>query len=227
MDCSFYRLYAAAPDIEFNGRNLADSFLQTFRKFVQKDYLASNLHNFVEDAYASLNKVNYSLPMDPFEDVFLLIYQLSHRTLGCNEIADNPRLLVYTMNIVRNIDWTSGLQIMFTGLPTIPRLRKYFAGLRLYWIMNRYINERRRTGRRENDPVQVLMDQGYSNTLIACVRPSSRSILSQICRQQLACANMENQSSSSPASSPQSQIPATRQDGSFATLLKTVSGTTE
>ncbi|KAH8889217.1 cytochrome P450, partial [Thozetella sp. PMI_491] len=165
---AFYKLYAAAPEIEFFGRDLADSFLQTFKKFVQKDYLASNLDNFVSDAYKSFANMDPNVPMDPFEHVFLLIYQLSHRSLGCNEIADNPGLLVHTMGIVRAIDWTSGFQILFTGLPTYPRMKKYFAGLRLYWILNKAINDRRRTGRRQTDTMQVLMDQGHSNTLISC-----------------------------------------------------------
>lgn len=166
----FYKLYAAAPEIEFFGRDLADTFLQTFKKFVQRDYLAANLENFVSDASKSLAAIKPNEPMDPFEHVFLLIYQLSHRSLGCNDIADDPKLLRYTMEIVRAIDWTSGFQIMFTGLPTIPRIKKYLAGLKLYRIMNKILKERQRTGRRDTDTMQVLMDQGYSNTLISCVR---------------------------------------------------------
>ncbi|OIW26889.1 cytochrome P450 [Coniochaeta ligniaria NRRL 30616] len=165
---AFYKLYAAAPEIEFFGRDLADTFLQTFKKFVQRDYLAANLGNFVSDASKSLAAIKPNVPMDPFEHVFLLIYQLSHRSLGCNDIADDPKLLRYTMEIVRAIDWTSGFQIMFTGLPTIPRIKKYLAGLKLYRIMNKILKERQRTGRRDTDTMQVLMDQGYSNTLISC-----------------------------------------------------------
>ncbi|KAH8680564.1 cytochrome P450 [Xylariales sp. PMI_506] len=165
---AFYKLYAAAPEIELFGQGLADTFLQTFKRFVQKDYLAQNLDNFVSDAYTSITTMDHKAPMNPFDHVFLLIYQLSHRSLGCNEIADDPELLVYTMNIVRAIDWTSGFQIMFTGMPTYPRMKKYLAGLRLYRILNKAINERRRTGQRQNDTMQVLMDQGHSNTLVAC-----------------------------------------------------------
>lgn len=138
---------------------------------MQRDYLTSNLGNFVSDAHKSLASLDPNVPMDPFEHIFLLIYQLSHRSLGCNEIADDPGLLRYTMEIVRKIDWTSGLQIMFTGLPTIPKLKKYIAGLRLYWILNKAIDDRRKTGKRQTDTMQVLMDQGYSNTLVSCVRP--------------------------------------------------------
>ncbi|KAK4209371.1 cytochrome P450 [Rhypophila decipiens] len=165
---AFYKLYAAAPEIEFFGRDLADSFLQTFRKFVQRDYLSSNLDNFVNDAHKSLSSIDPNMPIDPFEHIFLLIYQLSHRSLGCNEIAEDPYLLKYTMEIVRAIDWTSGLQIMFTGLPTIPKLKKYIAGLKLYWILNKAIEDRRNTGKRQTDTMQVLMDQGYDNTLVSC-----------------------------------------------------------
>lgn len=171
----FYKLYAAAPEIEFFGRDLADSFLQTFKKFVQQDYLSFNLPNFVSDAHTSLvttlNPSSTPSPiiLDPFEHIFLLIYQLSHRSLGCNDIADDPALLKHTMEIVRAIDWTSGFQIMFTGLPTVPKMKKWIAGLRLYRILNKVIEERKRTGSREGDPMQVLMDQGYDNTLVCCV----------------------------------------------------------
>ncbi|KAM7194677.1 Cytochrome P450 [Naviculisporaceae sp. PSN 640] len=72
------------------------------------------------------------------------------------------------MEIVRAIDWTSGMQIMFTGLPTVPKMKKWIAGMRLYRILNKVIEERKRTGRREGDPMQVLMDQGYDNTLVCC-----------------------------------------------------------
>jgi sterol 14-demethylase len=179
IEYRFYKLYAAAPEIELFGRDLADSFLQTFKKFVQRDYLASNLDRFVSDAYTSLASLNPNVPMNPFDHVFLLIYQLSHRSLGCNEIAENPKLLIHTMEIVRAIDWTSGFQIMFTGLPTYPRIKKHIAGLRLYWILNHAINNRRKTGQRQTDTMQVLMDQGYSNTLISCVSTQPNSVLYQ------------------------------------------------
>jgi hypothetical protein len=126
------------------------------------------------DAHRSLATIDPNVPINPFDHIFLLIYQLSHRSLGCNEIADNPELLTHTMEIVRSIDWTSGFQIMFTGLPTYPRMKKHLAGLRLYWILNKAINDRRTTGQRQTDTMQVLMDQGYNNTLIACVSAPPR-----------------------------------------------------
>lgn len=83
------------------------------------------------------------------------------RTVGCNEIASDPVLLNKTLHLFEIIE-KSGTPtgIVFPWLPTPSKLRKFYAGFSLFMIFQKIVNEREKTGRRENDPLQFMIDQG-------------------------------------------------------------------
>ncbi|PHH77668.1 hypothetical protein CDD83_4098 [Cordyceps sp. RAO-2017] len=96
-----------------------------------------------------------------------LIYRLTHRTLGCNDVADDPKLLAQTLGHFGRLDQSSGLEIMFPRLLTPSKLRKMAAGLSLHRTFVRIMDGRRRSGRKETDAMQTLMEQGTDDILIS------------------------------------------------------------
>ena len=101
--------------------------------------------------------------INPFDTIYKTVYQLTMRTVGCNEIASDPALLNRTLHLFEIIE-KSGTPtgIVFPWLPTPAKVKKLYAGFSLFMIFQKIVNQRKKTGRRENDALQFMMDQGDS-----------------------------------------------------------------
>ncbi|KAJ2900619.1 hypothetical protein MKZ38_002318 [Zalerion maritima] len=104
--------------------------------------------------------------LNPYEDVYRLVYQLTMRTLGCEEIAEDRKLGDETLRLYEDAEeGTSPARFVVPWLPTPAWWRRVKSGARLYGILDGIVKERRRSkegGARKEDALQVLLDQGAS-----------------------------------------------------------------
>jgi len=108
---------------------------------------------------------------DPFDDIYRIVYQLTMRTVGANDIAESPELLEKTLLLFEKIEESaSPARIIFPWLPTPAYLRRMAAGAKLYMIFNKIAAERRKTGKRSDDALQFLLDNGDDMVRILTVR---------------------------------------------------------
>ena len=108
---------------------------------------------------------------DPFQSIFRIVYQLTMRIVGCDDIADDPALLEKTLVLYQTVEKSAtATAIMFPRFPSLAVIRRTIAGGRLYMIFNRIVAERKKTGKRGDDPLQYLIDQGDSVERIIEVR---------------------------------------------------------
>jgi hypothetical protein len=107
---------------------------------------------------------------NPFDSVYEIVFQLTMRTVGCNEIADDPKLLSRSMQYNRTIELgaTPG-RIMFPWFPTPALFRQFYAGAGLYSIFDKIIKQRKKEDRREDDALQIYIDHGDSTKDIISV----------------------------------------------------------
>ena len=102
---------------------------------------------------------------DPFDSIYSLVFKLTMRTVGCNDIADDLRQLQSIMGHYEVMDKSfTPLVVYFPWLPTIQGLQRKLAGARIYLVFKRIVDRRRKTGERGDDPLQYLMDQGDNMT---------------------------------------------------------------
>lgn len=98
---------------------------------------------------------------DPFDSIYRIVYQLTMRTVAANEIANDRALLDKTLKLYESIENASTpWLIMFPHLPTPAKLQQAWSGAQLYKIFANLVEERRKTGRRDDDALQYLIDQG-------------------------------------------------------------------
>jgi hypothetical protein len=119
----------------------------------------------MKDVKASLDKLanNPAGITDPFESIYRIVYQLTIRMVGCDDIADDPALLEKTLGLYETVEKsTTPLAIIFPWFPSFAIIRRTIAGGRLYMILNNIVEERKKTGKRGTDPLQFLIDQGDS-----------------------------------------------------------------
>ena len=116
--------------------------------------------------------------MDPFDDVYRIVYLLTMRTVGANEIARSPELLEKTLGLFETVErCSSPARIIFPWLMTPAHMRKMIACGRLYMIVSKLVEERKKTGRREDDALQFLIDRDESMVRILAVSGYHHSYL--------------------------------------------------
>ncbi|KAG6010364.1 hypothetical protein E4U21_006928 [Claviceps maximensis] len=170
MNEGFAALFSAAPSIDhlYRGQGTVSShFVGLFKRFTHKDRLEANLPNLVNDCVTSYEDIDVSAPLDPFDALYRLVYKLTLRTLGTNDVADSPKLLEETLNVFMTLDDSSALEVMFPKIPFPSRLSKMWAGAKLHMIFSKIIKDRRKTGRVENDAMQSMMDGGDDEIIIS------------------------------------------------------------
>lgn len=168
LSAGFKKLFSAGPDVDsLLGRNMATYFVTLFKRLTGKDHLATCLPYLNKDAHDSLSAIDTSVPMDPFVVLHDLICKMTHRTVGCHDVAEDPELRAKTMKYYDMLDASSALSIMFPWLPTPTKMNKLWGGGKLHMLFLNIIKERRRTGQRAEDTVQVLMDKGESDMVTA------------------------------------------------------------
>jgi hypothetical protein len=104
---------------------------------------------------------------DPFQSIYGIVYQLTMRTVACDDIAESPKLLAQTLRLYETIDGSATpTAIMFPWFPSPAVIKRTIAGGRLYMIIDKIVNERKTKGIRGEDPLQYLIDEGDSMTRI-------------------------------------------------------------
>ncbi len=89
------------------------------------------------------------------------------RIVGCDDIADDPELLEKTLRLYETIEESATpTAILFPRFPSLPIIKRTIAGARLYMIFKKIVEERNKTGKRGDDPLQYLMDQGDNMSMI-------------------------------------------------------------
>ncbi|KAI9696850.1 MAG: hypothetical protein M1820_008004 [Bogoriella megaspora] len=167
-------LLSAAPDIQTG--ETVDAFANWFSrkiiKLMKKDNFVKCLPHLVTDTSSALERIasrcgNSSGIFHPFDEMNRIVYQLTMRTVGVTEIAESQELLSRSLSLVGKINENnSTLRIMFPWLPTLKHVKRLIAAGQLYMIIDRIARDRKRTGRREDDTMQFLLDEGESSIKI-------------------------------------------------------------
>jgi sterol 14-demethylase len=125
--------------------------------------LKSGLPQLIRDTRKSLEtmKAEPSGRTDPFESIYRIVFQLTMRTVACNEIADDPKLLATTLNCFETIDKTgTPLTVMFPWMPLPAKFLRLKVGAQLYMIFQRVIEKRKKEEIKQTDALQFMLDQG-------------------------------------------------------------------
>jgi hypothetical protein len=181
-------------------------------RVLRTDAMQRNLPKLIGDVRARLQDLAAVIPnkgfkdeaiVDPFDDIFKIAFQLTIRSVGCGDIADDLQLMGKMMHWYHLVDsLTSPTAVMYPWIPTWGMFKRTLAGMRLFEIVKKIGDERLRTGKRGEDAMQIMMDQGddmghivgvsnstlhgsqvmetrnmltlMSQFLVCCIRPASR-----------------------------------------------------
>lgn len=113
-------------------------------------------------ANAPTNKDGWAV-MNPFYDVYRLIFRLSNRALGAFEIAEDDKLLDEVLNVFRQFEhYENPTRIIAPWIPTMDHFWRGYYALQLYLRLLSVIKKRKKSGVVIPDTMQYLLDQNYS-----------------------------------------------------------------
>jgi len=113
---------------------------------------------------------------DAFDTIYHLLFQLLSRIVGATEVSDDIQLSRKMLSIFEKFESsnsTTGIIFPWFRVFTPSYILRMVLGTVLYVNFNQIINERKRTGRREDDALQYLLDQDTKLDVIikVCYQP--------------------------------------------------------
>ena len=158
-----------SEEVEADPGSFSAYFNKRLVNMLKGNRLAEGLPQLLQDTRSMLDDIaaDPSGITNPFDSIYKIVFKLTMRTVGCNEIANDDALLYETLSLYEKLESAATpLTIMWPWIPTIGKIKRYYGGYQLYMMFKRVVDARNKEGRREKDALQYLLDQGDSLTQI-------------------------------------------------------------
>lgn len=162
-------LFGQAPKVEShdNGagkeEDLNNHFSRRLLALLKNDQFRRKLPTLISDVHDAMDaiKADPGGVTNPFESLYRLIFRLTIRVVGADEIAEDPKALAETLRLFELIDNSAtATSVMFPKFPSPAVLKRSYAGTRLYFMIENIIKKREASDEKHDDPLQYLLDQG-------------------------------------------------------------------
>ncbi|KAG1741606.1 hypothetical protein EDB19DRAFT_1907836 [Suillus lakei] len=131
--------------------------------FIRPDALEHLFPLMIEDALQAFEMWGNHGAKDPFESLNEIVFTMAARMTTCREFSEDPKKIQALISIFKRLEAGSDhTSIIVPWFPTPARLRKMIAGVQLYRMISAVVLSRKH--RREDDPLQAMIDKGLSPT---------------------------------------------------------------
>jgi cytochrome P450 len=167
-------LFGEAPSIqERDPLNGLDEHTSPFNRRMAWSQKTDQLHKIlpivvadVRDGIDTLSK-DASGATNPFDSIYRLIFKLTICLVGAEELAEDSVLRRKFEGYFTMLDDTAGpISAIFPRFPWPSMIKRFYAGIRMYMILDNIVKTRKKTGKKPDDPLQNLLDRGDSMTEI-------------------------------------------------------------
>jgi cytochrome P450 len=141
----------------------SNHFNRRLAALLKNDQFRRKLPTLISDVHEAMDAIKNSPSgvTDPFDSLYRLIFRLTIRVVGADEIANDPKALAETLRLFELIDNSgTAMSVMFPKFPSFAVLKRTYAGTRLYFLIENIIKKREASDEKHDDPLQYLLDQG-------------------------------------------------------------------
>ncbi|KAF8552087.1 cytochrome P450 [Imleria badia] len=125
----------------------------------KNDHLEQLIVPILDDCQRVMDTWGASGTIDPFEKIYELVFQTTVRSIASQEIADDPALVARLKSLYDILDsGTTPATVLLPWLPFPSMLKKLMATKEVYDIVSRAIDIRLKSGKPQNDTLQMLID---------------------------------------------------------------------
>lgn len=143
--------------------DITNHFNRRLAALLKNDQFRRKLSTLTSDTKEAIDAIKNdpSGRTDPFESIYRLVFRLTIRIVGAQEIAENAELLEETLNLFEYIEAsTTATSIILPKFPSPAVLKRTYAGARLYMIIENIVKKRAASDEKYDDALQYLLDQG-------------------------------------------------------------------
>ncbi|KAF8588098.1 cytochrome P450 [Ramaria rubella] len=150
----------AMDDMIPDNKEEVTNFNWFFRRVIRTETIQNYLPNIMVDIECELIKWGRQGSLNPFVDLRKLVFlSILRITLG-DEIVNYPEKVNQTIDAFQCIDKGSTPDtLLLPWFPTPARLRRLFAGIKLYRLFSEAIKVRRLSGKHQQDILQTILDE--------------------------------------------------------------------
>jgi len=162
-------------NVESDRQEKNDEFIRRILMLIHKDMLVEAIPFLLDDVNNKMLEWGKEGTMNPFKDIYEIVFQMTVRMATCRELADDKqaveKLAQYYWNIEKSATPFASLLPWFPGSA---KKTKEKATMGLYHLLGSYVKLHREAPTPSTDPIDVLMAQGISDdnilgTIIAIV----------------------------------------------------------
>jgi cytochrome P450 len=162
-------LFGQAPKIQRHddgaGKDddLNNHFSRRLAHLLKHDQFRRKLPTLISDVQEAVEAIRTSPNgvTDPFDSLYRVVFRLTIRMVGADEIADDPQVLEETLRLFEMIDGSAtATSVMFPKFPSPAVLKRTYAGARLFFLIENIIKKRAASDEKHDDALQYMLDQG-------------------------------------------------------------------
>ncbi|KAJ7877351.1 cytochrome P450 [Mycena leptocephala] len=144
-------------DITLGGRSNKLLFALVRKERINNNL--STLYSYAEEGIRGL-----SATTNPFDTIYATIFRMTINTVAASSVAANPALCNAFQTIFRELDQSgTPFTILFPWFLGWERIQRFYLMKKFYNIMTTAIDDRKKEGRDDEDPMQYLIDAGLSS----------------------------------------------------------------
>lgn len=148
------------------------TFVRDFVEVTDRLFSNAKLPHLLKDVYTEIHSLTSHdrKATNPFDSIYRLVFQLTMRTIACDEIADDSNLLARSLELYEVLDNVSTpLSIMYSWMPLSSYIYRSHASTQFLHIVEQLIAKRIQGRRRKDDALQYLIDSAFEAPHIATV----------------------------------------------------------
>ena len=124
-----------------------------------------------DDIMAGMKPWGVSGQFDALEDIYNVVFQLTVRASSSTELANDPIAVKKLKHCLQDCEKAaSPASLLVSWLPSKDRKQRQKSSKEMYLMFKKVLDERKATGSREDDPTQVLIEEGNADNDIVEVR---------------------------------------------------------
>jgi sterol 14-demethylase len=143
--------------------DLGNHFARRLTYLLKNEQFRKKLPTLISDVQEAIDKIK-SEPngiTDPFESIYRIVFRLTIRMVGAEEIADDPVMLESCLKYFEMIDQSAtAAAVMFPKFPSPSIIKRTYAGARLFMMIEKLVQKRKESDEKHDDALQYMLDQG-------------------------------------------------------------------
>ncbi|KDR79795.1 hypothetical protein GALMADRAFT_136397 [Galerina marginata CBS 339.88] len=144
-----------------------EGFIKRLLSLVRKDRIADTLPALLDDLDVRVSGWGAEGKINPFKDVYDLVFQMTIRMATCQELAEDRE----AMDLISKTYWTleqsaTPVSLLLPWFPGPAKKAKEKATTALYTMFLKFVERRRNAATPSTDPIDILIAQGHSDQTI-------------------------------------------------------------